>query len=298
MMIINNRKYWQVLSHFMMIVMASLSVLPFILLIVASFTDNDWALANGFSYFPKKLSLDAYRYISGSWQMIGKAYLMTIVVAFLGTLLSILITTMLSYTLSYTDLPGVKFLTFMTVFTMLFSGGLVASFYIWSNVFNIRDTIWALIFPNIMMNAFNVILVKNYYQTSVPLSLLEAARIDGCGETKIFWSIVFPLSKPIIATIGLMTAIFYWNDWTNGLYYLTQKGGSRYYTIQLVLNQINSSINFLTTNATALSGNTTSLPSTTARMAIAVIGIIPIMIAYPFFQKYFTKGITIGAVKG
>ena len=293
-----DRQFWQILSHVVMFVMSALAVLPFILLIVASFTDNEWAIANGFSYFPAKWSISAYKYISSSAAMIGKAYLMTIIVTVLGTVLGILITAMLAYTLSYVDLPGIGLLNFLTVFTMLFSGGIVASFYIWTNVFHIRDTIWALILPNLMMNAFNVVLVKNYYMTSVPDSLLEAARIDGCGETRIFWQIVFPLSKPIIATIGLMSAIFYWNDWTNGLYYLTQKNGSQYYTIQLVLNQINQSISFLSTNSQAVSVDTTSLPTQTARMAIAVIGVIPIMVAYPFFQKYFTKGITIGAVKG
>ena len=295
---INDRQAWQVLAYVFMSVMAVLAVLPFLLMIIGSLTDNEWAIANGFSYFPKEWSTSAYEYISGSWATIGKAYGMTIVVTIIGTALSIIVTSMFAYTLSYTSLPGVKLLNFLTVFTMLFSGGIVASFYIWSNVFHIRDTMWALVFPNLMMNAFNVILVKNYYLTSVPGALLEAARIDGSSEIRIFWQIVFPLSMPIVATIGLMTAIFYWNDWTNGLYYLSAKNGSQYYTIQLVLNQINNSITFLSSNSGSVGGSTANLPTTTARMAIAVIGVLPIMIAYPFFQKYFAKGITLGAVKG
>jgi putative aldouronate transport system permease protein len=156
----------------------------------------------------------------------------------------------------------------------------------------------ALIFPNLLMNAFNIILVKNYYNSSVPDSLKEAARIDGAGEFRIFYNIVFPLSKPIIATIGLMTAISYWNDWTNGLYYLTERNGSQYYTIQIVLNTVNENINFLASHAGEMGGiSVASIPSTTVRMAIAVVGVLPILLIYPFFQKYFVKGITMGGVK-
>ncbi len=293
----NNRTAWSIGSNTVMILFSVLALAPFVLLLIASFTDNEWATANGFTFFPVKWSLDAYAYIATSWITIGRAYLMTIIVTLIGTVGAILITTLLAYALSHSHLPGIKLLNFLTIFTMLFSGGIVASFYIWVNVFHIRDTVWALILPNLFMNAFNIILVKNYFITSVPASLTEAARIDGAGEFRIFWKIVFPLSKPIIATIGLMTAINYWNDWTNGLYYLTQRGGGKLYTIQLVLNQINENINFLATNSEAIR-TTMTLPSTTARMAIAVIGMLPVIVVYPFFQKFFAKGITLGAVKG
>ena len=294
---ISNEKGWKISANIVMILFSVLAVAPFLLLLIGSFTDNDWAVAHGFSYFPKEWSLSAYTYIAGSIATIGKAYGMTILATAVGTALSIFVTVTFAYTLSYTELPGIRLLNFLTIFTMLFSGGIVASFYIWVNVFHIRDTFWALIFPNLMMNAFNVILVKNYYITSVPHSLIEAARIDGAGEFKIFGKIVFPLSGPIIATIGLMTGIMYWNDWTNGLYYLTARNGSRFYTIQLVLNQINNSITFLSQNAGASLADAASLPTTTARMAIAVVGVLPVILAYPFFQKYFAKGITMGAVK-
>lgn len=154
-----------------------------------------------------------------------------------------------------------------------------------------------MIFPNLMMNAFNVILVKNYFMNSVPPSLIEAARIDGANEFKIYRSVVLPLSVPIVATIGLMTAIAYWNDWTNGLYYLTARNGRNYYTIQMVLNSINDSIQFLNQNSDISGLAGAQLPTTTVRMAIAVVGILPIILAYPFFQKYFVKGITLGGVK-
>lgn len=293
----SNEKAWALGAHVVMILFSLLAVAPFLLLVIGSFTNNDWATANGFSYFPREWSIAAYQYIAGSLGTIGRAYIMTIVVTGIGTVGAILVTTTFAYMLSYTNLPGIKLLNFLTVFTMLFSGGIVASFYVWVNVFHVRDTIWGLVLPGLMMNAFNVILVKNYYLTSVPDSLIEAARIDGAGEFRIFCKIVFPLSTPIIATIGLMTGIMYWNDWTNGLYYLTARGGSQYYTIQLVLNQINESISFLAQNSSSIA-QTGTLPTTTARMAIAVVGVIPILVAYPFFQKFFAKGITMGAVKG
>lgn len=289
---------WQIASHAVLALFSVMAIIPFILLVIASFTDNQWALANGITFFPKEWSLDAYEYILNEWKTIGNAYFMTILVTVAGTLLSILLTTSLAYALTDRELPGVKVLTFLCVFTMLFNGGIVASFYIWVKVFQIRNTLWALIFPNLMMSAFNIILVKNYYSGNISDSLKEAARIDGAGEFTIFTRIVFPLSKPIIATIGLMTAIVYWNDWTNGLYYLTERNGSKFYTIQIVLNTINDNINFLASHAgEAGSISVADIPSTTVRMAIAVVGVLPILAVYPLFQKYFVKGITMGGVK-
>ena len=288
----------QAVAHGVLAVLTIMSLLPFILLVIASVTDENVAIKNGFSFFPEKWSSGAYEYLIGEWSQIGHAYLMTIIVTVVGTALSIIVTTMFAYALSDKELFGRRVLNFMCIFTMLFSGGIVASYYCWNQVFHIRDTIFALIFPGLMMNAFNVILVKNYFTFSIPESLKEAARIDGAGEIKTFTSIIVPLSRPIIATIGLMTGLIYWNDWTNGLYYLTTRGGSKYYTIQLVLNQINENINYLSQNASKMGGvSVGSLPSTTMRMAIAVVGILPVIIVYPFLQKYFVRGITMGAVK-
>lgn len=288
----------QIIAHTFMIIASLFALLPFVLLIVSSLTDNNWAMANGFSFLPKKWSLDAYLYIANQWQTIGRAYIMTIIVTVVGTATSIMITTMFAYGLSNNLIPGAKVISFMVIFTMLFNGGLVATYYTYVNIFQMRDTIWALIVPGLLMNAFNIILVKNYFRMNIPESLQEAARIDGAGEFKIFFRIALPLSKPIVATIGLMTGIIYWNDWQNGLYYLTQRRGSKFYTIQVVLNSINENINFLSSNSGTVVSSVSQMPATTARMAIAVIGILPILVAYPFFQKYFVKGITMGGVKG
>ncbi len=289
---------WQIVSHLVLFLFSLAALLPFILLIISSFTDNNIALVNGYSFFPEKWSLDAYNYIVKEWRMVGQSYLMTILVTIVGTALSIIVTCLYAYALSKRDLPGHKIFMFLCIFTMLFNGGIVSSYYVYSNIFHIKNTIFALIVPNLMMNAFTVVLVKNYFSNSISPSILEAARIDGAGEFATFLKIVIPLSVPIIATIGMMGAIAYWNDWTNGLYFLSERDGSHLYTIQLVLNSINQNINFLANNSdVAAAAATKNMPTTTMRMAIAVVGILPIIAAYPFFQKYFVKGITMGGVK-
>ncbi len=289
----------QIITNVICGLFALLALLPFILLIVASFTDNDWASVNGFTFFPKEWSISAYQYIAAKWGMIGRAYLMTILVTLVGTLLCLVISLLFAYGISKQHIPGMRAISFLLIFTMLFNGGLVSTYYCYTQIFHIKDTFWALILPNMMMNAFNVILIRNYYINSIPASLEEAARIDGAKEFRILFSIVIPLSKPILATVGLMTALGYWNDWMNGLYYLTARGGAKYYTIQIILNNITENIQSLAAAATRSSGMATMVPfpSTTIRLAIAVIGILPILIIYPCFQRYFVKGITLGGVK-
>ena len=289
-----------ILANTVLVIFALFAVLPFVLLVIASFTDNEVALVEGYSFFPSKLSLSAYEYLMDQWQMLGRGYFMTIAVTAIGTVLSLLITSTLAYALSVQDLPGRQILMMMVSICMLFNGGIVASYYVYSNLIHIKDTIWALIVPGFLMSAFNVILVRNYYVNNISGEILESARLDGAGEIRIFVRIVAPLSVPIYATISLMSAVMYWNEWTNGLYYLTQRGGSHLYTIQIILNQINDNISFMASNAAqmGLTVNPAEMPTTTIRMAIAVVAILPIVAAFPFFQKYFVKGISVGGVKG
>lgn len=290
----------QFIAHLVCIIFTFMAVMPFILLVIASFTDDKWASMNGFSYLPKKLSLEAFRYIGMKWAIIGRAYVMTILVTLIGTSISMVISTLFAYGISKPQVKGMKTISFLLIFTMLFNGGVVSTYYCYVSIWHIKDTIAALLVPNLLMNAFNVILIRNYFVNSIPLSLEEAARIDGAGKFKIFTSIIVPLSKPILATVGLMTALAYWNDWINGLYYLTSRNGQRFFTIQIVLNNINDDIKALTQAKSSMSGMASlniQVPSTTIRMAIAVVGILPILVIYPFFQRYFVKGITLGGVK-
>lgn len=281
------------LSHVVMVVLSLAAILPFVLLVIASFTDNAVAVSEGFSFWPTKWSTNAYEYIVNERATLLRAYGITILVTFIGTSVGLMISTMLAYTLSNDELPGRKVLTFFVVLTMLFNGGLVPTYLIYTNVFHIKDTLLALIVPSLLMSGFNVVLIRNYFATGVPKSLYEAARIDGAGEIYIFARIALPLSKPILATVGLLMGIAYWNDWQNGLYYLND---TKLYSIQNILNRINENISFIASNSTS-GVKIADLPTNTIRMAIAVVGILPIVCIYPFFQEYFVKGIAVGAVK-
>lgn len=281
-------------AHAVLILLTLAAIVPFVLLIIASFTDNNVAITEGFSFFPSKWSTDAYQYIVNEKDTMLRAYGITIVVTLIGTTLGLLISVMLAYSLANSDLPGRNFMTFFVTLTMLFNGGLVPTYLIYTNVFHIKDTLAALIVPNLLMNGFNVILIRNYFATGVPTVLYEAARIDGASEFYIFYRVALPLSKPILATVGLLMGIAYWNDWQNGLYYLND---TSLYSIQNILNRINENISFLASNSTS-GVKISDLPTSTIRMAIAVIGILPIVCIYPFFQEYFVRGIAVGAVKG
>ena len=281
-------------SHTVLFLLTFLALVPFLILISSSFSEDTQIIKYGYSMFPRGFSMDAYGYILTNFSVIGRAYGVTIAVTVIGTAASLIITNLGAYMLSQDDLPGVKVLMFLVVFTMLFSGGLVPTYYIYTQVFHLKDTLWCLIVPNLLLNAFNIILIRNYYRFSIPKAIVESARIDGAGEFNTFVRIVFPQSLPITATVGLLTAIMFWNDWQNGLYYLT---GTEWYSIQQVLRVMSSQITFLSNGTDSTQGVNRDIPTTTIRMAIAVVAIAPILIAYPFFQKYFVKGITLGAVK-
>ena len=228
---------------------------------------------------------------------IAKGYGITLLVTLVGTTLSVLITTLFAYPLSRKELPFRYGFSFFVFFTMLFNGGLVPSYMMWTQTFHIKNTIWALIMPNLLLNAFYVIMMRSFFTSSIPDALIEAARIDGAGEYKILARVVIPLSKPMMATISLMVGLGYWNDWTNSLYYITDEN---LFSIQAILNTIITNIQFLTSgqSSAASAVDVSKLPSVSIRMAIAVIGVLPVLCIYPFFQKYFVKGIVVGGVKG
>ena len=289
-------KIIQVIAHAVMIFLSALAVIPFWLLVAASFTEESVAIKLGYKFIPSKFSVDAYLYILREWVQIGRAYGITILVTGIGTLIMVLITVMFAYGLIQKNVPGVKTIFVLVILTMLFNGGIVPTYYVYNNFLHVKDTIFGLLLPNLLMNAFTIILVMNYMRQNIPAELLEAAEIDGAGQFAIYFKMVVPLSTPILATVGLLGGVTYWNDWTNGLYYIHD---TKLYSIQQLLNEMNNNIQFLANNAANMAGNGFSdLPSATIRMAIAVIAILPIMMIYPFFHKYFAKGITMGAVKG
>lgn len=280
---------------FIMILLILACVLPFILLISSSFTSEQALALEGYSFIPSEISLAAYRYIWGIKENILRAYGMSFLVTGVGTVISIIMTMLFAYPLSRKDLPGRRFLSFFIFFTMLFNGGFVPTYLIYSQIFHISDTVWALIVPYLLMNAFFVIMVRTYITSNVPDEVIEAATIDGSGEFNTLVKVVVPMSKPIIGTIALMTAISYWNNWTNGVYFIQIR--RELYGIQNYLNSVISNVSFLQSHSNP-NIDIRDLPSVSIRMALAVIALLPILCAYPFFQKSFAKGITVGSVKG
>ncbi len=271
------------------------TLLPIVLLVIASFTQEQALIQNGYTFFPKALSLDAYYYMVKQGTVILRSYGVSFLVTVLGTVLSVLFTTTLAYPMSRKSFKYKNVLSFFVFFTMLFNGGIVPSYIMWSRFFHIKNTIWALIIPNYLVTAFNVILVKNFYQNNVPDALVEAAQIDGASELTTFYKIMFPLSRPVVATISLFTGLCYWNDWTNGLYYVDNE---KLFSIQLLLMKIMNNIQALKANTALMGTGHVELPGTSVRMAMAFVGILPILIVYPFVQKYLVEGVVIGAVKG
>lgn len=294
---VQHDKIQQALMHIFMILLVLSCVLPFLLMVMASLTEEMTLTRNGYSFFPEVFSLETYRYIIRSAGTILRGYVMTIVVTVIGTVCNLVLTILFAYPLSRKDLPYRSGLSFFLFFTMLFNGGLVPTYMMYANTFHIKNTLFALIVPSLMMNAFYVIMMRSFFSSSIPDSLIEAAKLDGASERKILMSIVVPLSKPMIVTLVLMVGLGYWNDWMNGLYYVTEQ---KLYTIQMILNNMINNIEFLTRNASMLGSAASSMkiPQVGIRMGIAVIAVLPVLIIYPFLQKYFVKGIVIGGVKG
>lgn len=295
MIMSKGRKVYQVVINIIMILVTLCMILPLLLLFMSSITDENTLIVNGYSFFPAKFSLGAYAYIMQNASTIFRAYGITIVVTVVGTSLSLLLASLTAFPLSLRALPGRSILSFFVFFTMLFSGGLVPSYIMWTTVFGIRNTIFAYIFPNFLLGAFNIILLRTFFTTSIPVDIYEAAEIDGATYLRIYWQIVLPLGKPILVTVGLFTGLTYWNDWTNGLYYINK---SDMLSIQALLNRMIQDIQALLANSTANSGALMQIPQVSIRMAIAFVAILPILVVYPFLQKYFASGIMLGAVKG
>lgn len=283
--------------HGILILLAIVMVLPFILLFLSSVTEENTLIANGYSFFPAKFSLAAYAYLINSSAKIFTAYGMTILVTIVGTFFNLFFSSMLAYGLSLRKLPFRRALSFYVFFTMLFNGGLVPTYLMYTSIFHIKDTFLALIIPTFLMSAMNVIMIRTFFIGSIPEALYEAAKIDGAGHWLIYNKIVLPLGKPILVSMGLFAALGYWNDWTNSLYYIQNK--KQLWGIQSLLNKMITDIQYLTQNANVGSNvDTSALPSASVRMAIAFVGILPILCVFPFLQKYFAKGIAVGAVKG
>lgn len=285
---------YQIFINIVLMLVTIGMTLPLLLLFMSSITDESTLIVNGYSFFPQKFSLGAYEYILMNFETILRAYGITIISTVIGTACGLLFTSLLAFPLSLPDLPGKKPLNFLIFFTMLFNGGLVPTYIMWTGL-GVKNTLLAYILPTLLVNAFNVILVRTYYTTNIPTAIYEAAKIDGAGYFCIYRKIVLPLGKPILVTIGLFTGLNYWNDWTNGLYYVNE---SKMLSIQTFLNKMMQDIQALSANPSMSSGSTVNIPQVSIRMAVAFVALLPILVIYPMLQKYFADGIMLGAVKG
>ena len=291
---VENSKGYKVLIHTVMIILCILCAAPFVMLTASSFTTEKSLIADGYFFWPREFSTEAYRFLLSD-ASIFHAYGVTIILTALGTFLSVLVTTMLAYPLSMQGLPGRSFFNFYVFFTMLFSGGLVPTYMMWTQIFHIKNTFAALLFPSLLTNGFTIMMMRTYFGTNIPREVLESARIDGAREGVVLYRIVVPMSRPIMATVGLMSGIAYWNDWNNNLYYITNPDLN---SIQGLLNRMLTNAQYLKQAATMGNVGTSSTPATAIRMAVVVLGVLPILCAYPFFQNNFVKGMNLGAVKG
>ena len=291
------KKSTNVLFNVILSILSLLSVIPFIFVIIISFTDEQSLTMNGYRFIPEKWSLYAYEYIVSAGESILRSYGVTILVTIVGTIIGLLLTGTYAYALSRKTYAFRSFFTKVITVPMLFSGGMIANYLIVTKVLMLKNSVWALILP-LCMNSFNVIVLRTFFKTSIPDSVVESAKIDGASEWRLFFKIVIPMAMPGLATIGLFLTLGYWNDWFNALMYMDDKN---WIPLQFLLMQIQNSIDWLASNKSMMGVDgiqaAANLPKETIKMAIVVISTLPIIFAYPFFQRYFVNGLTIGAVK-
>jgi len=280
----------------MMIIGATLTLLPIFIIIISSVTSEASLARNGYRLWPEEFSTSAYKYLFAQGSIVLTAYKNTIIATVAGTFISVLMVGLYAYPLSRDDFVFGRFFTFYAFFTMLFGGGLVAYYMVMRQVLQIQNSLWALFLPS-AFSPFWVIVMRTFYKANVPNELIESARMDGANEWRTFFQIVVPLSVPGLATVALFSAIGIWNNFFNCLLLVDE---AKYYSLQFTIYTTLNNIRFLLENADKLQGvvNISDLPSQTFRMAMAVVTVGPIIFAYPFFQRYFIRGLTIGALKG
>lgn len=271
-------------------------IFPLLYAFSISITSEAALQADGYHLIPQEFSGAAYTFLWNERDMILRAFAMSVIVTCVGTVITVCLTTSMGYVASRSTFKLKKLYTWIIFIPMVFNGGMFASYVVVNNILNLRDTIWALILP-LACSSFSVTVCRTFFRTTVPDALIEAAKIDGAGQFRIWAGIVLPISKPVIATIGMFAAFGYWNDWFQASLYISD---SKLYTLQALLNSIQNNIEYLASNpygGLSMQQYKMSMPTESVRMAIAMVIIVPIALTYPFFQKYFISGLTIGSVK-
>lgn len=277
--------------------LAAMAILPVIFVFIISISSEESIRLVGYSFAPRGFSASAYAFLWNERATILQALFISVSVTCMGTLLGLALTTTMGYVLSRPVFKMKSFYTWVVFIPMIFNGGMVASYVVNANVLGLKNTIWALILP-LAVSSFNIIICKTFFRSTIPDSIIESAKMDGASQLRIFGQIVLPISKPVLATIGLFLVFGYWNDWFQSSLYISD---SKLVSLQALLNNMMKSLDYIANNPTAgvsLQQYRNQMPSESVRMAIAIVIVVPIACAYPFFQKYFISGLTIGAVKG
>ncbi len=273
-------------------------VVPFLFVIIISFTAEDSIKRIGYSFFPESWSLEAFKQVLNLGDALWRSYFNSFAITVVGTLISMTMCVLYAYPLFRRDYKFRRFFSFFSFFTMIFGGGLIPTYIVCRNLLGLGNNYAALIVP-MLVSPFNIIIMRTFFQTSVPFDLIEAATIDGSGEYNTLLRIILPIVKPGIATVALLTALAYWNEWFLCLLYVTDR---KLYPLQYLLMEMQRNAEYLARNSSMLGAAgaeaARSLPSQGMRMAVVVFIVLPIACAYPFFQRYVVAGLTIGSVKG
>ena len=284
---------FNIIGYILVGLVAIICLLPFIMLISGSFSSEQAIRFTGYGLLPKEFTLEAYRIVFKYPEKIARAYGVSIFITVTGTVLGLFITTMAAYVISRKDFKYRNVISFFFYFTTLFNGGMVSTYIFYIQYLHLKDNLLALILPG-MVKIFYLLIMRSFV-AAVPIALVESAKIDGAGEFRTFLQIVLPLLKSGLATIGLFMALGYWNDWYNAMLYMNS---SEKYPLQYMLYDLLQQTQALARIASQAGIRVESLPSNTLKLAMAVVATGPIILLYPFVQKYFVKGVTIGSVKG
>ncbi len=285
-----------VIFNIIFLILAVMCVIPLLFVFSISITDEEALRTNGYQLIPSVLSGSAYTFLWNERGMILRAAFMSVLVTIVGTIIAIALDTSMGYVVSRRNFKLKTLYTWLIFIPMVFNGGMLASYVVVNNILGLSNTIWALILP-LACSSFSVTICRTFFRTTVPDSIIESAKIDGAGQFRIWSQIVMPISKPVIATIGMFAAFGYWNDWFQASLYIQDKNLQ---TLQSLLNNIQKNIEYIANNpygGLSLQQYKSAMPTESVRMAIAIVIIVPIACTYPFFQKYFISGLTIGSVK-
>ncbi len=285
-----------IIFNLVFLILAIMCVIPLLFVFSISISDEEVLRTNGYQLFPQVLSASAYEFLWNERMTILRAAFMSVAVTIIGTILSIALNTSMGYVVSRRTFKLKKLYTWMLFIPMVFNGGMLASYVVVNNILKLNNNIWALILP-LACSAFSVTICRTFFRTTVPDSIIESAKIDGAGQFRIWSRIVLPISKPVMATIGMFAAFGYWNDWFQASLYIQD---TKLQTLQSLLNQMQKNIEYIANNpygGLSLQEYKLGMPTESVRMAIAIVIILPIACTYPFFQKYFISGLTIGSVK-